>query len=271
MLNKLNTELEIKVQAFLLDSQNLKLRDEIYELCQRPLFNIAKKFKLPPMLERNDLIQEGYLCLEYSLEKYQDNLSNFITFFSNQAKKTMQKLINKTVGIKKHEAEYNKLAIQYNNEDIEEKASSCSERYFIDPHQALMQEIKAEKIITKIKSAKLTKNELQVLALITNLNINQGTHDVSLPELTNIEIANQLNLTIRQVENFKYQIMKKLKTYFKTQIITENDHNYIRIYTIKNCYHPKTKLYNYQQKNLIAIIIKKNGLCFLTTKFHDSL
>ncbi|WP_041186067.1 sigma-70 family RNA polymerase sigma factor [Candidatus Phytoplasma mali] len=169
MLNKLNTELEIKVQAFLLDSQNLKLRDEIYELCQRPLFNIAKKFKLPPMLERGDLIQEGYLCLDDAIKNYQDNLSNFITFFYNNAKMKMRKLINKTAGIKKHEAEYNKLAIQYNNEDIEEeKASSCGEHHFIDPHQVLMREINELKLLTKIKSVKLTENELKVLKLAFN-------------------------------------------------------------------------------------------------------
>ncbi|MFP7699757.1 sigma-70 family RNA polymerase sigma factor, partial [Candidatus Phytoplasma pyri] len=175
MLNNLNTELEIKVQAFLLDSQNLKLRDEIYELCEKPLRQIARKFKLPPMLERNDLIQEGYLCLDDTIKKYRNNLSNFITFFYIQAQNKMRDLIRKTDGIKSHVAKYNELANQYSNEDIEylvidedneEKISnSLGEQYFLTPEQIFMREIKAEKIAIKIKSAKLTKNELQVFAV----------------------------------------------------------------------------------------------------------
>ncbi|MFP7699424.1 sigma-70 family RNA polymerase sigma factor [Candidatus Phytoplasma pyri] len=272
MLNKLNTELENTVQAFLLKPKNLKLRDKIYELCQVSLFHLAKKFKLSPMLEINDLIQEGYLCLDNCLKKYSiKHSTNFITFFSNQAKRKMQDLIRKVVGIKKHEKEYNDLAIQYVDlEDENIVTTNFNEENFLNPNKIFMNEIKAKKIAIKIKSAKLTKNELQVLSLTTNLDINQGTHDISLPELTNTEIGNRLNLTNKQVENFKNKAFTKLEKYFKIQLITENDENYIRFYEVKKCYNSKTKLYNQQHKTLIAIIIKTNGLCFLTKQFYNN-
>ncbi|WP_334347483.1 sigma factor [Candidatus Phytoplasma prunorum] len=113
MLNKLNIELETKVQTFLLDSQNLKLRDEIYNLCAKPLRSIARKFKLPPMLERNDLIQEGYLCLDDTIKKYQDNLSNFMTFFDIRARTKMRNLVSKTVGLKTNRVKYKDSIIKY--------------------------------------------------------------------------------------------------------------------------------------------------------------
>ncbi|MDV3166659.1 MAG: sigma-70 family RNA polymerase sigma factor ['Waltheria sp.' little leaf phytoplasma] len=188
---------------FLKDKSNFKLREKLIILHLPLVKKIVYQFKYyPRCLTRADLEQEGILGLNKALEHYQDLGYDFLAYAKPHIKKAISEAIRKmTKAIT--------LMSLIDNYDYPLVPPS------LNPHQLWLIQVYHELFLKKMKTILSTK-EFQIIHFSFGVplgNINEDYQSC----YTNIEIAEQLNLSLKQVENMKAQAMQKLKKIYRKE------------------------------------------------------
>ncbi|MDO8054228.1 sigma-70 family RNA polymerase sigma factor ['Opuntia sp.' phytoplasma] len=186
---------------FLKDKSNFKLREQLIILHLPLVKKLVYQFKYyPRCLTRADLEQEGMSGLSKALDHYQDLGYDFLAY----AKPHIQKAISE--------------AIRKMTKSI--PLVSWADHYhypltspLLTPHQYWLKQGHHELFLKKMKTTLSTK-EFKIIHLSFGI-ILGNIHENYQSCYTNKEIAEQLNLTLRQVANIKEKAIKKLKKIYR--------------------------------------------------------
>ncbi|UQV27013.1 sigma-70 family RNA polymerase sigma factor [Candidatus Phytoplasma asiaticum] len=196
-------------KEFLKNKKNLAIRDQLIELRLPLVKKPVYQFKYyPRCLTRADLEQEGILGLMKALDNYIDLGFEFITYATPVIKFEISELIRKShspaIPQKKHKS---------NNLSLQEKVYLPSSINNLNPHQHWLKQVHHELFLKKMKK-KLSATEFQIIHLSFGIPLG-NIHENYQSCYTNTEIAEQLNLTLRQIENIKNIAIKKLKKIYR--------------------------------------------------------
>ncbi|MDO8054651.1 sigma-70 family RNA polymerase sigma factor [Candidatus Phytoplasma australasiaticum] len=187
---------------FLKDKSNFKLREQLIILHLPLVKKLVYQFKYyPRCLTRADLEQEGILGLMKALDNYIDLGCDFLAY----AKPHIQKAISE--------------AIRKMTKSI--TLVSCWVDHYhypltsplLTPHQHWLKQGHHELFLKTMKK-KLSANEFSIIHLSFGIPLG-NIHENYQSCYTNTEIAEQLNLTLRQVVNIKEKAIKKLKKIYR--------------------------------------------------------
>ncbi|BAD04785.1 DNA-directed RNA polymerase specialized sigma [Onion yellows phytoplasma OY-M] len=189
---------------FLKNKKNFEIRDQLIELHLPLVKKISSKFKYyPKLLTKEDLYQEGVLGLIKALDNYQDLGYDFIAYATPTIKSTINELIRKS-----HSPSIPQKTTKPNNISFKEQHYEPDRITNPNPHQLWLKQVNHEQLIKKLKS-KLSKNEFNVICLSFGITLENITKNHQ-PTFTNQEIAQKLNLNLRQVETIKNIAIRKL-------------------------------------------------------------
>ncbi|MDV3199204.1 MAG: sigma-70 family RNA polymerase sigma factor [Sweet potato little leaf phytoplasma] len=186
---------------FLKDKSNFKLREKLIILHLPLVKKIVYQFKYyPRCLTRADLEQEGIGGLNKALEHYQDLGYDFLAYAKPHIKKAISEAIRKM-------AKAITSVSLIDNYDYPLAPPS------LNPHQLWFQQVKQELWLKKLKKH-LSQREFQIICLSFGVPLSNEDYQSC---YTNTEIAEQLNLSLKQVENMKAQAMQKLKKIYQKE------------------------------------------------------
>ncbi|PQP79867.1 RNA polymerase subunit sigma-70 [Candidatus Phytoplasma phoenicium] len=190
---------------FLKNKKNLTIRYQLIDL-HLPLVNkLVKQFKYyPRVLQKEDLYQERVLGLIKALNHYQDLGYDFISYAAPTIKSEIRELIRKI-----HSPSLPQKNHKTDNLSFREEFYEPYQINKLNPHQLWLKQVNHEIFLKKMKT-KLSENEFQIIHLSFGVplgNINEEYQRC----YTNTEIAEKLNLSLKQVENIKNIAIKKLK------------------------------------------------------------
>ncbi|MDO8054740.1 sigma-70 family RNA polymerase sigma factor [Candidatus Phytoplasma australasiaticum] len=188
-------------KEFLKNKKNLAIRDQLIELHLSLVKKLVYQFKYyPRCLTRADLEQEGILGLMKALDNYIDLGYDFLAY----AKPHLQKAISE--------------AIRKMTKSI--PLVSWVDHYhypltspLLTPHQHWLKQGHHELFLKKMKTTLSTK-EFKIIHLSFGIPLG-NIHENYQNCYTNTEIAEQLNLSLKQVENMKSQAIQKLKKIYR--------------------------------------------------------
>ncbi|WAN63312.1 DNA-directed RNA polymerase specialized sigma subunit [Candidatus Phytoplasma rubi] len=190
---------------FLKNKKNLEIRDQLIELHLPLIKKIVQKFKYyPRVLTKEDLYQEGILGLIKALNNYEDLGYDFIAYATPTIKSEIRELIRKS-----HSPSIPQKNHKVDNLSFKEEFYEPYQINNLNPHQLWLKQVNHEIFLKKMK-AKLSENEFKIIYLSFGVplgNINEDYQGC----YTNTEIAEKLNLSLKQVENIKNIAIKKLK------------------------------------------------------------
>ncbi|MDV3138427.1 MAG: sigma-70 family RNA polymerase sigma factor [Candidatus Phytoplasma australasiaticum] len=197
---------------FLKNKNNLEIRNKLIELHYLLVNKIIHKFKYyPPSLQKEDLFQEGVLGLIKSLHNYQDLGYDFIAYATPAIKSEISELIRKShsPSIPQKTTKSNNIGFQ------EEKYTQPNWVKILNPHQLWLKQTNHEYFLKNLKQ-KLSKNEFDVIHLSFGIPLGNINEDYQIP-YSNQQIAQKLNLSLRQVEYIKNFAIKKLKKIYQKE------------------------------------------------------
>ncbi|WP_373375626.1 sigma-70 family RNA polymerase sigma factor [Candidatus Phytoplasma solani] len=191
---------------FLKNKKNLEARNQLIELHYPLAKKLSNKFNFyPRVLTKEDLYQEGILGLIKALNNYQDLGYDFIAYATPTIKSEIRELIRKS-----HSPSIPQKTTKPRNISFNENQHSQQTIYdkIPNPHQLWLKQVKHELLIKKLKT-KLSKNEFNVICLSFGISLENNNEPNHQP-LSNQDIAQKLNLTLRQVETTKNIAIQKL-------------------------------------------------------------
>ncbi|MGZ3140135.1 sigma-70 family RNA polymerase sigma factor [Candidatus Phytoplasma solani] len=190
---------------FLKNKKNLEIRNQLIELHLPLVKKLTYQFKYyPRVLTKEDLYQEGVLGLIKALNNYQDLGYDFISYTTPTIKSEIRELVRKS-----HSPSIPQKTTKPNNISFkEEKYKQPNWDKILNPHQLWLKQVNHE-VFLKLLRKKLSKNEFNVICLSFGVTLGD-INETNQPTLTNHEIAQKLNLTLRQVETTKNIAIRKL-------------------------------------------------------------
>ncbi|MFG6084839.1 sigma-70 family RNA polymerase sigma factor [Candidatus Phytoplasma solani] len=190
---------------FLKNKKNLEIRNQLIELHLPLVKKLTYQFKYyPRVLTKEDLYQEGVLGLIKALNNYQDLGYDFISYTTPTIKSEIRELVRKS-----HSPSIPQKTTKPNNISFkEEKYKQPNWDKILNPHQLWLKQVNHE-VFLKLLRKKLSKNEFNIICLSFGVTLGD-INETNQPTLTNHEIAQKLNLTLRQVETTKNIAIRKL-------------------------------------------------------------
>ncbi|BAD04741.1 DNA-directed RNA polymerase specialized sigma [Onion yellows phytoplasma OY-M] len=192
-------------KVFLKNKKNLEIRNQLITLHLPLVKKIVNQFKYyPRVLTKEDLYREGILGLIKALNHYQDLGYDFIAYATPTIKSEINELIRKSHSPSIPQKNHKKDNLSFREEFYEPYQINK-----LNPHQLWLKQVNHEIFLKKMK-VKLSKTEFKIIHLSFGVplgNINEDYQKC----YTNTEIAEKLNLSLKQVENIKNIAIKKLK------------------------------------------------------------
>ncbi|BAD04596.1 MAG: sigma-70 family RNA polymerase sigma factor [Candidatus Phytoplasma asteris] len=190
---------------FLKNKKNLEIRNQLIDL-HLPLVNkLVKQFKYyPRVLQKEDLYQEGVLGLIKALNHYQDLGYDFIAYATPTIKSEIREIIRKS-----HSPSIPQKNHKKDNLSFQEDFCEPYQINKLNPHQLWLKQVNHEIFLKKMK-AKLSETEFKIIHLSFGVPLGNINEDYQIC-YTNAEIAEKLNLSLKQIENIKNIAIKKLK------------------------------------------------------------
>ncbi|WP_373375708.1 sigma-70 family RNA polymerase sigma factor [Candidatus Phytoplasma solani] len=190
---------------FLKNKKNLEIRNQLIELHLPLVKKLTYQFKYyPRVLTKEDLYQEGILGLIKALDNYEDLGYDFISYATPTIKSEIRELVRKS-----HSPSIPQKTTKPNNISFkEEKYKQPNWDKILNPHQLWLKQVNHE-VFLKLLRKKLSKNEFNIICLSFGVTLGD-INETNQPTLTNHEIAQKLNLTLRQVETTKNIAIQKL-------------------------------------------------------------
>ncbi|GAK73647.1 sigma-70 family RNA polymerase sigma factor ['Chrysanthemum coronarium' phytoplasma] len=190
---------------FLKNKKNLEIRNQLIDL-HLPLVNkLVKQFKYyPRVLQKEDLYQEGVLGLIKALNHYQDLGYDFIAYATPTIKSEIREIIRKS-----HSPSIPQKNHKKDNLSFQEDFCEPHQINKLNPHQLWLKQVNHEIFLKKMK-AKLSETEFKIIHLSFGVPLGNINEDYQIC-YTNAEIAEKLNLSLKQIENIKNIAIKKLK------------------------------------------------------------
>ncbi|PEH36352.1 sigma-70 family RNA polymerase sigma factor [New Jersey aster yellows phytoplasma] len=191
---------------FLKSKKNLEIRNQLINLHEPLVKKLVSKFKYyPRVLQKQDLYQEGVLGLIKALNNYVDLGYDFVTYATPKIKFAINELIRKS-----HSPSIPQKTHKTNSTSFQEEKHSLEKgNRNPNPHQIWLKQVNHELLLKKLKT-KLSKKEFNIIRLSFGIPLGNINEDYQ-PSYSNQEIAQKLNLTLRQVETLKNIAINKLK------------------------------------------------------------
>ncbi|AYJ01449.1 RNA polymerase subunit sigma-70 [Candidatus Phytoplasma ziziphi] len=189
---------------FLKSKKNLEMRNQLIDLHLPLVKKLVSKFKYYPcVLQKDDLYQEGVLGLIKALDNYVDLGYDFIAYATPTIKSEIRELIRKS-----HSPSVPQKIHKTNNPSFQEEKHTwhCQ---ILNPHQLWLKQVNHEIFLKKMK-VKLSKTEFKIIHLSFGVPLGNINEDYQRC-YTNTEIAEKLNLSLKQVKNIKNIAINKLK------------------------------------------------------------
>ncbi|TKA88254.1 MAG: DNA-directed RNA polymerase sigma-70 factor [Candidatus Phytoplasma asteris] len=158
----------------------------------------------PRVLTKKDLYQEGILGLIKALNHYQDLGYDFMAYATPTIKSKIREIIRKS-----HSPSIPQKNHKTDNLSFREEFYEPYQINKLNPHQLWLKQVKHEKFLKKMK-AKLSETKFKIIHLSFGVPLGNINEDYQRC-YTNAEIAEKLNLSLKQVENIKNIAIKKLK------------------------------------------------------------
>ncbi|WP_273585438.1 sigma-70 family RNA polymerase sigma factor [Columbia Basin potato purple top phytoplasma] len=194
---------------FLKNKKNLEIRNQLIELYLPLVKKLTYQFKYyPRVLTKEDLSQEGILGLIKALDNYEDLGYDFITYSTPTIKSEIRELIRKS-----HSPSIPQKNHKTNNLSFQEEKYEPYQINKLNPHQLWLKQVNHEIFLKKMKT-KLSENEFKIIHLSFGVPLGNINEDYQRC-YKNTEIAEKLNLSLKQVENIKNIAIKKLKKTLK--------------------------------------------------------
>ncbi|WP_017193595.1 sigma-70 family RNA polymerase sigma factor, partial [Vaccinium witches'-broom phytoplasma] len=185
--------------------KNLEIRNQLIELHLPLIKKIVQKFKYyPRVLQKEDLYQEGICGLIKALNNYEDLGYGFISYATLTIKSEIRELIRKS-----HSPSIPQKNHKKDNLSFQEEFCEPYQINKLNPHQLWLKQVNHEIFLKKMK-AKLSETEFKIIHLSFGVPLGNINEDYQRC-YTNTEIAEKLNLSLKQVENIKNIAIKKLK------------------------------------------------------------
>ncbi|PQP79149.1 RNA polymerase subunit sigma-70 [Candidatus Phytoplasma phoenicium] len=190
---------------FLKNKKNLELRNQLIAFHLPLVKKMVKQFKYyPRILTKEDLYQEGILGLIKALNHYQDLGYDFISYATPTIKSEIRELIRKI-----HSPSLPQKNHKTDNLSFREEFYEPYQINKLNPHQLWLKQVNHENFLKKMKT-KLSENEFKIIHLSFGVPLGNINEDYQRC-YNNTEIAEKLNLSLKQVENIKEKAIKKLK------------------------------------------------------------
>ncbi|MDO8060280.1 sigma-70 family RNA polymerase sigma factor [Candidatus Phytoplasma citri] len=198
---------------FLKDKNNLSIRNKLIEVHAPLVYKIVNQFKYyPSILNKSDLIQEGFLGLIRALGYYQDQGYDFIAYARPTIKFVIRELIrNSHIPIVPQK---NYFII---NTNFQETIYYSLANYSLNPHQNWLKQTYYEFWIKKIRKT-LNSSEFKIISLSFGFFNDFSCHK----KISYREIAFSLNINPKEVQKIRKNAIQKLKrklNYLKNLLI----------------------------------------------------
>ncbi|MDC9032161.1 sigma-70 family RNA polymerase sigma factor [Columbia Basin potato purple top phytoplasma] len=195
---------------FLKNKKNLEIRDQLIGLHLPLIKKIVNQFQYyPRVLTKEDLYQEGILGLIKALDNYEDLGYDFIAYAAPTIKSEIRELIRKS-----HSPSILQKTTKPNNISFkEEQYTQPNWNKTLNPHQLWLKQVNHEIFLKKMK-AKLSENEFKIIHFSFGVPLENINEDYQ-RRYTNTEIAEKINVSLKQIENIKNIAIKKLKKYIE--------------------------------------------------------
>ncbi|WAN63267.1 DNA-directed RNA polymerase specialized sigma subunit [Candidatus Phytoplasma rubi] len=190
---------------FLKNKKNLEIRNQLIELHLPLVKKLVYKFKYYlRVLTREDLYQEGILGLIKALNNYEDLGYNFIAYANPTIKSEITEMIRKS-----HSPSLPQKNHKVDNLSFKEEFYEPYQINNLNPHQLWLKQVNHEIFLKKMK-AKLSENEFKIIHLSFGVSLGNINEDYQRC-YNNTDIAEKINLSLKQIENIKNIAIKKLK------------------------------------------------------------
>ncbi|MDV3149010.1 MAG: sigma-70 family RNA polymerase sigma factor, partial [Pigeon pea little leaf phytoplasma] len=145
---------------FLKDKNNLSIRNQLIEAHAPLVYKIVNQFKYYPfILNKEDLIQEGFLGLIRALSYYQDQGYDFIAYARPTIKFVIRELIRHS-----HIPVVPQKNFYIVNTNFQDTIYYSFANYSLNPHQNWLNQVDYEFWIQKIKQT-LNSSEFKIIGL----------------------------------------------------------------------------------------------------------